>query len=64
MNNLAARINKSLIALLDPGALTILVNLVQVTQLDVVKLLVVPSNYRLIGAVTVERSANLEDSFP
>ena len=64
MNNLAARINKSLIALLDPGALTILVNLVQVTQLDVVKLLVVPSNYRLIGAVTVKRSTNLEDSFP
>ena len=64
MNNLAARINKSLIALLDPGALTILVNLVQVTQLNVVELLVVSSNYRLIGAVTVKRSTNLEDSFP
>ena len=64
MNDLTARIDEPLIALLDAGTLAVLVDLVQVAQLDVVKLLVISSNYRLIGTVTVKRSTDLENSFP
>ena len=64
MNDLTARIDKPLIALLDAGTLTVLVDLIQVAQLDVVELLVISSNYRLIGTVTVKGSTDLENSFP
>ena len=64
MNDLTARIDKPLIALLDAGTLTVLVDLIQVAQLDVVELLVISSNYRLIWTVAVKGSADLENSFP
>ena len=64
MNDLTARINKPLVALLDAGTLTVLVDLIQVAQLDVVELLVISSDYRLIWTVAVKGSANLENSFP